>query len=407
MRPYRAVLAIVLVAAGAVAGWRVLATAMADQFASSDPLRALQWDDRDPDVWFALGTRQLRAGDRVRASASARRLLAIDPVQGRGFVLLAEASPVGDDMARERLYRIAARRAPRDVKVHAWLADAAAHAGRPAAMLAQVDAILRLSPRQQAGLLPLLAQMTANPAFADALVAQLRTDPPWRAAMLATLSGKAPPAVADHVFAQLRAHNALGPEETRDWLQSMLQQGRWSTAYSHWSGIALASGQKLTAVYNGGFEQAPTDMGFDWRLATIPGVHTQIVATDGASGTAAAHVNFLGRPVPRADLEQPLLLAAGRYTMHFRARAGDLRSDQGLRWTLTCSNQAQPFAQGPALDGSFDWQTISMAIDVPVDCPGQWLRLTNPAPGGSSQSVSGDAWFDDFRIMPVTPPSQR
>jgi len=218
--------------------------------------------------------------------------------------------------------------------------------------------------------------------------------------MLATLSGKGPPATADRVFGQLRAQGALNLEETRRWIESMLNEGRWSTAYGHWAGIALAAGdRRLTAVHNGGFEHPPSNLGFDWRLAAVPGVYTETGPTEGASGTAAAHIHFLGRPVPRADLEQPLLLAPGPHQLSFRVRASELRSDQGLRWTLTCAGQSQAFVQGPAIDGDFDWKTLSMRFEIPRDCPGQWLRLGNPAAQGSSQVVSGDLWLDDVRIV--------
>lgn len=392
------------VALAVLCGWRVVATTMADDLATEDPQAALRWQPGHPAALMALAERQLAAGDPQAAAANARRLARIEPLQGRAFAIVARASEAAADPdAATRLHAIASRRAPRVLRSHAWLADRDLRAGRYGEALAQIDIILRLSPRDGAYLLPLLSQWSANPTFAQALASRLRDNPGWRPAMLQTLSSNSDGPAANAVYAALREQDALSVAETGGWLDALIHAGRWGQAYSHWaSGLATAGGGALPAVHNGGFEFAVSGIGFDWRIGTAPGALTEIGSMPGAGGTKAAHVSFRGRPAAGGNLEQALLLGPGPHLLRLRMQAQSLRSDQGLQWALSCEDELQPFATGPEIQGSFDWREFRLAFEVPTaGCDGQWLRLTNPAPPGSARTVSGDLWVDDVAIQVV------
>ena len=60
-----------------------------------------------------------------------------------------------------------------------------------------------------------------------------------------------------------------------------------------------------------------------------------------------------------------------------------------------------------ALSGDFDWRRFVFAFEVPSEaCDGQWLRLDNPAPGGSAGIVTGDLWIDDLVVTRVDRPAE-
>ncbi|UWX04058.1 hypothetical protein H1235_00670 [Pseudoxanthomonas sp. NC8] len=50
---------------------------------------------------------------------------------------------------------------------------------------------------------------------------------------------------------------------------------------------------------------------------------------------------------------------------------------------------------------------MTVPVEVPADCPGQWLRLNNPAPTRSTQWIEGELWLDDARILPAVQASER
>ena len=402
-------LAAVLLLFAGFASWRILALTQAERWASEDPQRALRWSPRHPQALLALAEQQLAAGRLDAARATARRLLAVEPLEGRGFRVLAEVEAKQGHAARAlALYTIAARRSPRDLRTRGWLTQHYLVAGDYPAALAQVDVLLRTSPRQGAILMPLLAQLAADPGFAGELAKVLARRPSWRGGLLATLQQAKDPRGAEQVLSALRREGGLDATEFDEWIAYLIRQGRLGEAYGRWASTLDLQGKPLPLVYNGGFEQPISSRGFDWRLSRIAGVSLDFVPDRSARGLAA-HAAFRGRPVAQVNLEQLLLVGPGRYRFSARMRAEALRSERGLEWSLACIGQSEPLATTEPISGTFDWRTVDMEVNVPVTgCPGQSLRLRNPVPAGSIQQVSGALWFDDVVLqpLPALPPVQ-
>ena len=398
--PSRLLLAAVTVAC-LFAGWRVVGQMQAERHAASDPLRALRWRPGDPAALLALAERQLAEDNATAARAAATRLLAREPLQGEAFRILAAASEREGDQARAlRLYRIAARRAPRDQATRAWLARHFLQQGDYPQALVQIDALLRVAPWRADNVHPALVQMAQDAAFAKALAQALRSDPPWRAGVLAALrhpkTGNS--LAAGQVMQTLQDEGGLSAEEYSRWLDSLISQGRWGEAYARWASSAIKPGGRLPRLYNGDFATDPSSTGFDWRLRRVPGVLMEL--EPGKEGSSrVVHLQFLGRRVPNAGLEQALMLEPGRYRLRLRARARALRSEMGLQWRIACAGPAGVAGRSEALLGSFDWTDVDMEFTVTqAGCPGQWLRLENPVPSGAGQQVAGDLWLTGFRL---------
>lgn len=78
-----------------------------------------------------------------------------------------------------------------------------------------------------------------------------------------------------------------------------------------------------------------------------------------------------------------------------------LRSGQGLAWEIVCSSRGPRFP-GEPINGTFERRVYTLRFDIPVTgCPGQWLRLRNPAPAGAARIVSGELWVDDVTLEAV------
>lgn len=290
-----------------VAGWRIVVQMQAERYAETDPRRALRWRPEHPQALLVLAERQAAEGRFAEAQASARRLLAHEPLQGAGFRLLAEVADREKHPAEAfRLYLIAEKRAPRDLKTRAWLTQRYLEQGDFAQALAQVDRILRMAPQRGRSINPVLAQLAENPGFAQALAATLHQEPPWRASFLNALrnprTGNA--VAAGRVMQALQNQGALNPEEYAGWLDSLISQGSWGEAYARWAGKAAKPGGRLPLVYNGNFAEPPSDVGFDWRRRRAPGVLLQFEPGSGAGGQVA-YLRFLDRRVPNAGSNNP------------------------------------------------------------------------------------------------------
>lgn len=402
MKPMLRYIAITLAfALVVVAGWRIVGQMQAERYATTDPERALRWRPAHPQALRALAERQLADGRLTEAQATARRLLANEPLQGVAFRLLAEAADrEGRHADAFRLYLIAEERAPRDVQTRAWLTQRYLEQGDAANALVQIDKILRMAPQRARSIHPVLGQLAQDPAFAEALAAMLRQGPPWRAGLLIALRdpAKGNPVAVGRVMQALQNQGGLKPEEYADWLDSLIAQGRWGEAYARWAGQVAKPGGRLPLVYNGGFAHPPTGIGFDWRLRRVPGVMLRFEPDAGTMGQAV-YLHFLDRRLPDAGLEQALVLAPGTYRLSVRMRALSLRSELGLQWTVSCPEPVGVVGRSEAVDGTFAWRTFEAEVTIPeAGCPGQWLRLVNPVPSSAAQRVVGEVWLDDVKM---------
>ena len=392
-------LAMALLALCAFAAQRIVKIAQADRWAREDPQRALRWLPDHPQALLALAHQQIADKKFSLAQSTARHLLAVAPLEGRAFRVLAEAAAAQGQQAEAlALYRIAARRSPRDVRTRAWLIEHFLGTGDYPRALAQMDVMLRTTLHKSNIVLAAMALLAVDPAFAKQLARTLEQRPAWRQSLLSTLYNGKDSRGANSVLSHLRARGGLSPTEFDEWIAWLMSNDRWGEAYSRWASGVARQGGSLQPIYNGGFEIPVTGRGFDWRITAIPGVSVEFEPDVGAVGLSA-HVAFRGRPVPQINLEQPLLLAPGAYRFSSRVRMDALRSDRGLEWVITCAGQTDPIANSARLEGTFAWRAIEMDVIVPPnDCQGQWLRLRNPAPSGSSQHVFGDVWLDDVKL---------
>lgn len=384
------------------AGWRVVGQMQAERHAQTEPERALRWRPNHPGALLVLAERQLAKGDTGAAQATARRLLAHEPLQGEAFRVLAEAADRQGRRAEAfRLYRIAEHRAPRDLQTRAWLTQRYLELGEYPQALAQIDRILRMSPQRARSIHPLLVRLAQDPRFAEALARALASGPPWRPGMLEALRDPKAgnPVAAGRVMQALQDQGGLSPVEYANWLDSLIAQGRWGEAYARWAGAVAKPGDRLPQAYNGDFAARPSGSGFDWRLGRVPGVLLEFESAAGSSGQAA-YLRFLDRRVPSAGLELPMLLSPGHYRLALRMRAQSLRSEMGLQWIIACAGAGGEVARIESIDGSFGWREFEADFQIPASgCPGQWLRLVNPVPAGAAQRVVGELWVDDVRIV--------
>lgn len=391
-----------LAALGAfVVAWRIVTIHMATTLAEKDPQQALAWNPSYPPALLSRAQEQLEAGQLEAAMTTARALLRAFPLQAEALVVLARAADAQHDPAVAARFAIALQRAPRDPYARAWMSGTQLQEGDYDQALANIDTLLTIMPSYQGALLPILVGLADKPAFAIAMAQALQRRPTWRGTYLGELLSQGSFDAADQIFGQLQNANDLDSAEASSWLERLKQAGMWGAAYSRWvSGLDLPPGASLALVHDGGFDQAGTGIGFDWRMSGAPGVLVERVELDGGQ---VAQVSFLGRRVPQLNFAQTLFLAPGTYQLQYRARARNLRSDRGIEWTIACIGDSPIRAHSDALQGSFDWKTLRVRFEVPAQgCPAQELALSNPGAGGAGKIVVGTLWFDDFAITPVT-----
>lgn len=393
---------------------RALQNGVADHYAITDPARALAWRSDHPEALYRQALRL--ASDPAQADAAAdhaRRALQVNPLDGRSYRILGTlADAAGDRDQAARLFQVAATRTPRDQPSQAWLLDYHLAEGNLPAAMENLDLLLRVNPVMFANLeAMLLGLVSAAPAH-DALAERLAAAPPWRTRLLVTAAAKAPSAQAvAPLFDRLRqAPGGLAPAELSAWVDRLGREGLWGQAYLTW--VSQLPPERLAGlgnVYNGSFEWAPGQGGFDWRIGRIAGARIDRLPTEGATDRLALRVAFEDRRVPFAHVRQLLALGPGRYTLTGRARPDNLRSERGLVWTITCASGGPALGETAPLRGNGPWREFEAGFTVPAEnCGAQWLVLRLPARIPAEQRIGGHMWFDALKISRVRgsiPPS--
>lgn len=379
---WRGLVLAAVVLASLVAAWRIGALMMADiALRDGDVERALRWLPTHPEALYRQAETRFRDKNLTGAAESARRLLAVDPIDGRAYRILAQvADAQGRRERAAELYRVAARRAPRDQAAHLWLIQRSLERGDRSTALEHFDQLLTHAGAS-VSIHSALVKLGADEQFADALADRMRARPAWRRGLVAALlqAKGADRASADQVLGAMRRDGSLDAEEFDAWIAKLMKEGAWAEAHARWAGDLLEAGQAMPMVFNGDFASEPSGTGFDWRLVPGSGALVQIVP--GRQGGKALAVRFEGSRASRTVVEHALLLAPGAWRLRYWVRSEALHSDVGLGWSIHCGQgKRRQLLAGVALGGTEGWRLVEEGFIVPEEeCEGQWLRLGNAA----------------------------
>lgn len=391
--------------AGAIAiAWRILSLGLADYWAPFSPERALAWRPSHGEALEQDAEQQLAAHRIAEARKLAIQSVEASPLDGRGYRIVAATADVHEDQrSARRLLEIAALRSPRDLPTHMKLAEYALKSGDIDQALHQLDLVLRIQPDTQNELLPRMAAIAEMPVTTPALVRMLSRNPPWRTAFLQRLTTQARHSESvSRIYRRLQADHAqtIPAEEMGFWIDRLIREHDWSTAYVAWaSSLPEAEQSSLGNIFDANFIFPPSGNGFGWRITPAAGadVHTIKSAVDGAG--AALAIEFNAANLAFRDVSQLMVLSPGRYVLRGRAQSNGLDTARGLQWVLTCAEGSpQVLASSPLLVGTQPWSDFSVAFEVPPSlCGGQWLRLQMGAP----DRISGHAAYTKLSVERV------
>lgn len=366
--------------------WLVGVRGYADYLARVMPERAHWLNPHQPVAALALAERALRERRHDEADALASMALATDPLDGRALRVLGAVAELNSDRPRAlQLMQIAARRAPRDAPAQFWLAINALADRDLSGAIERLDRLLRFEPGALQNAFPVLATIATNRVGARALAPFLVRSPNWRAEFMSHVIQQAPD-VRDllHLAAAIdKSGGQLTPVEFD------LYQGRLITA-GDWERLRQLAGPEI-GVHDGGFDGSGRAPLTGWQIETVPGADTLI-------RDSRLQISFYGRRVPYRAVSQMLLLPAGHYRLQGQVKLENLDAAQGMRWGLWCHNDREPLVATTPMRGTRDWSAFAVDVQVPSECPAQWLRLELHARIAAEQQVSGRALYDDVTI---------
>ncbi len=339
-----------------------------------------------------------------------REWLRRDPAEVGALVLLAQGRERENRLAEaERGYRLAIALAPQDPTV---LDAAAAYFLRHGPALEGFVLMGRLAERQGRDVaFPVFARLLASGGQPEVWRALLAGDPQWVGPFIVEAcrrdldARRLAPLLLERVASGHRNAAEIGCVVDR-----LRAQDRWADAYQLWlNTLPRERLNDVGFVFNGGFEQPPSGVGFDWIVAQAPeretGYVVDLLPALGAVGTRALRIEYNGKRQNGTPVAQFTALAPGRYRLSGQARSEGLKLGRGAVWTLRCVQRGRPervLATSERFVGSSDWHRFEMPVQVPPDCAGQVLQLEPADAQYGPTFLGGRLWFDDL-VMQRSP----
>ena len=345
--------------------------------------------------------------DEIRGLAE--RALAQDPLNARAFRILGQISEhTSDEMQTQKLMQAAVRRSLLESIAVYWMMRKSFQDQNYKAALRYADILMRTRPQALGPIMPIMGKMAELPEASADLKSLLSTNPPWRPQFLSSV----PNAISDartplDILLSLKdTANPPTAKDLRPYLDFLIQHGFFDLAYYTWLQF-LSPDQLVQAanLYNGGFDTVPSGTPFDWVLTKGTGVTVQVAAKSDKPGERALFLQFGPGRVDYREVTELIMLSPGSYQFQGKYK-GDLVSERGLEWRVVCAAKEQNVIGRGLVSRSTtaQWQDLEFSFTVPqADCPAQYVKLVFDARSASERFISGNIWFDDFKIAREEP----
>jgi len=323
-----------------------------------------------------------------------RSRIAANPGDANAYVQLALADR---SQARDRALRAATRLTPNEPNVLMLDAQAAIERQDWAHAVAPLIQLVEYRDTRQAA--EILARLIAA-GGSQLLFPHLLPGTRWLGRVLphvpqASLSSALP------LVARGLKTGVLDPERVHGYIRQLKAAGAWADAFSLW--LALHGGTSQPLLFNGGFDEPFNGEGFDWEIgASGPPSRTGTIVERKSADRRGAilDLRFTGRALAVPLIRQHLFLGEGTYRLRGDYMARQLRTEQGLAWTVRCTaSKAQAASSPPLVDTGGSWRSFSYEFSVPAGCGlVASLQLETYAPFEAALGLRGQAAFDALML---------
>jgi hypothetical protein len=383
----------------------IVADTAGHNLAISDPEGGLLVAPWEPVALDELAERQLTnsSGELSSVEDLARRALLSDPVDSRALSLLGLVAERKGDLARaEALMSLAAARSWRNPAPHVWLFAQAIRRGKFEEALAQSDGLLRVYPKYEETIFPVLTLFGTDPRALAALEGALAANPPWRRSFLRAIVTGANDRLMTQLYQSL-IHSRQPPtaDDMKPYLDRLILVGRFEEAYQDWRATSSPAETAGRYPYNGNFEASLDGLPFNWVFDSISGAEIQITEAPDRGNSRALRIQFSGARAKLGRVGQLLMLAPGSYDLELAVKSSSLRTERGPVWQISCAESRVLLAETKPVTGTTPWTDLKIRFSVPSSgCNAQWLQLIIPARTASESEIEGEVWFQSFRVTP-------
>jgi hypothetical protein len=347
--------------------------------------------------------KSLTADERTALRAREREHLRRNPLDVRAIFNLAVLAELdGDTKTRDRFISEGARRSRRDAGTQLAALQLAANGGDFGRAAEILDGLLRARPELNQQVLPFASALAAREDGLDAIARLVAKGPPWRLPLLAFLAASDPSGGQAYQYLSGLAKRGVAPldSELRAVLGPMIKNEDYAKAYFVWLDMLTpAELQKAGPVFDGGFELKSKGLFFDWTLGKAKNVKVEVKLRDGSATDKVLSVSLLDSRERFTGASQYLRLSPGPYELSAEAMTNGVQTSGGLTWRVSCIEKPALLGQSSVLRRDQPWEPFALSFAVPGNsCETQLLQLGPASPAAPDLVMSGQFFFDNFRI---------
>ena len=387
--------------------WRVVVTNMAELHLQGEEkdaaTRTLGWDKTNAQALFSEGVR-VATTDPAQAITYLAAAVRGNPTDGPTYAAIARLKEQGGELAEaEQAMQAAAQMAPRRVDVQLEAARFWFRRGDIARAMKHMDVVLTFGGSLREQIFPDLLKLAEDPATREIAHAKLlKQRITWWPQFFNHAAAKATSVETLRALFQMQADgpNAVTTEGLRAYLQRLQRENLWIESYLVWlNNLRKDQLNAIGNLFNGGFEEEISNLGFDWIVTPASQVVVDTASTYGATGHKALRVVFRGPRIQFQHVHQYLMLDPGAYSLHGRVRPDNLETSEGIQWSIYCVGNTKAIAQSERFTGTDHWQHFTAQLQIPAqDCAVQMLRLELAGRSALDYEAKGAIWFDDLSI---------
>jgi hypothetical protein len=336
----------------------------------------------------------------------ARRAIANDPLNARGFRLLAEVSDTPEQT--RLLMKEAVKRSRRESIAVFWLLGDSFARKDFLDVVEKSEVLLRTGSNLTPEAMSYLSELAASPEGRAALVPALAQQPIWRRSFFDALPNVVQ--LADTPYELMSALKDAGSDlaasELAPYLNALVRENLVSYAHDIWVQLRPnGDRQPATLLNNAAFANDPSGLPFDWIIERGANVMVEFTPLGDKDRSRSVRFSFGAGRVQFPELSQVIILAPGRYQFSGEFE-GMIRARRGLRWEIHCW-KGKELAKTEMVYGlpTAPWQPFGLDIEIPDrdDCRSQQLRLFHDARSASEQLISGQASFRSLSLTTLAP----
>jgi len=192
-------------------------------------------------------------------------------------------------------------------------------------------------------------------------------------------------------------------------LEMLIQFGHADDAQTVWkqalpaAGFASNPDSGGSLVWNGGFEQALLNGGFDWRVVPVEGAKMTWDGQIFHTGRRSLRVDFNGTSnVDFHHVRQYVVVQpATRYRFSASLRSEQLTTDSGIDFEIRdVSRPGNPSLRTPDVLGTQAWTQEAIEMETGPDTRILELVLERAPSAKLANKIQGTAWIDDVALVP-------